>query len=98
MTLLINTESEDFTKTVVISHRPTVILVKLELASSSAEVKKMMKSGKVYHAKSSFRPIFWPVVRDHKLDISDGDIIQYDGKQVQINFTSFKIEVDTVEI
>lgn len=94
----ITTESEDFIKTVVISNRPTVILVKLGLASSASEVKIMMKSGKVYHAKSNRNPIFWPVVRDHKLDISDGDVIQYNGKQIQINFTSFKIDVDTVEI
>ena len=97
-TLLITTDNESFIRTVIISSRPSILLVNLGLATSASEAKKLMREGKVYHAKGNGHPIFWPVVRDRKLDISDGDIIQYNGRKIQLDFTSFKIEVDTTDI
>lgn len=98
MALLITADNESFISTIIVCNRPTILLVKLGLAADAESVKKLLKSGQVYHAKAENPHIFWPVLTNSKLQIADGDIIQCDEKKIKVTFTSVKIEVDADEI
>ena len=98
MPLLITANNENFISTIILCNRPTVLLVKLGLAADAESVKKLLKSGQVYHAKADGKHMFWPVLTNSKIQIADGDIIQCDEKKIKITFTSVNIEVDTEDI